>query len=196
VSRVGWTAAFLAVLLAAGGGARPASAHPHVFVDYAVVLAFEPDGRSGAEFTWTYDELSSSLIVESLGSRSGRALTQADVRTIERTHFQPLKAEQYFLDIRVDGTRVPVSVKDFRATLEGDQVRFVFTVPITAPTRREGALEIRVDDPTYYVAFEPRAGGPVRWSAPPGITVGCTLVRSSGSFESDAIRCTYRRTGP
>ena len=186
----------LVLLLGLAGGARAALAHPHVFVDYAVVLAFGPDGRAGAEFTWTYDELYSSLIVESLGARTGRGLTEADIRTIERTQFRPLKARQYFLDIRVDGAPVPMSVTAFRATLDGDRVRFVFTVPIAAPNRREGALEIRVDDPTYYVAFEPLADAPVRWSTPPGLTVGCTVARSGGSFESDAIRCTYRRTSP
>ena len=55
---------------------------------------------------------------------------------------------------------------------------------------------IRVDDPAFFVAFEPRADRPVQWSAPSGYTVSCRVVGSTGRFEGSAIQCTYRRTTP
>ena len=191
-----WPVALGLLLLTVVAAPRSAAAHPHVFVDYGMVVAFAADGSVHAQFTWTYDEMFSSMIIESLGPRTGRGLTATDTRAIERTQFQPLKAGQYFLDIRVDGRPVRVTaVRDFRASLDGDRVSFVFTVPIPLQNAREGTLEIRVDDPTYFVAFEPRADAPARWSAPSSYAVRCTLLPSGGSFEAAAVQCTYKRTG-
>ena len=191
-----WPVALGLLLLAVVAAPRAAATHPHVFVDYGTVVAFDAEGRVHAQFTWTYDEMFSSMIIENLGPRTGRELTAADIRAIERTQFQPLKAGQYFLDIRVDGRPVRVTaVRDFRASLDGDRVSFVFTVSIPVQNAREGALEIRVDDPTYFVAFEPRADAPARSSAPSSYAVSCKLLPSGGSFEAPAVRCTYKRTG-
>jgi ABC-type uncharacterized transport system substrate-binding protein len=112
-------------------------------------------------------------------------------------HFQPLRDQQYFLDLRVDGRALRVeSVRDFRASVDEDRVTYTFRVPVIGANPREGALEIRVSDPTFYVDFEPEDGSPVRWSAPPTYAVRCQVTRSSGFFESPAIQCSYRRRSP
>ncbi len=179
------------LVLTAVLGPQSAAAHPHVFVDYAVVVTFGVDGSAQARFIWTYDEMSSSMIVESLGLKSRRTLTSMDVSAIERTHFQPLKADQYFLDIRVDGRPIRVTaVRDFRASLDDNRVSLAFTVPLPVGNAGEGTLEIRVDDPTYFVAFEP---APARWSAPASYAVTCKMLPSEGSFESAVVQCTYKR---
>lgn len=176
---------------------RDGAAHPHVFVDYAVVLTVAADGSLGAQVTWTYDEMFSSLILENVGPKRGPALSPADVAAIERKQFEPLKAYQYFLDIRVDGQPLRVtSVRDFRASVEGERVTYIFTVPIPVRNPREGSIQIRVDDPTYFVAFDARAQRPIAWSAPPTYAVACRLRGSGGSYEAPAIDCTYRRKGP
>ena len=191
-----WGSALL-LLACSGVAPLPARAHPHVFVDYGVVLLFGPEGMTGLEFTWTYDDLFSSLILESARVAPSRTLSAAASQAIEQRHFQPLRAGHYFLDIRVDGSPVRVdAVRDFRASLSEDRLRYTFIVPITAKNPREGTVEIRVDDPTYYVAFDPQGQSPVRWNAPPTYAVSCLVIPGSGSFDSATTQCRYRRKSP
>ncbi len=193
--RTHWVAALS--LVATLGAQRLAWAHPHVFVDYAVVLLFGADGITGLQFTWIYDDLFSGAILESVSADPGHPLSASQSRAIEARHFQPLRKQQYFLDIRLDGTTLRVdAVRDFHATVDQDRVAYTFVVPVTPKDPRAGALEVRVSDPAYYVAFDPRSDSPVRSSGPPTYAVSCLVVPSSGSFESAAIRCTYRRRGP
>jgi ABC-type uncharacterized transport system substrate-binding protein len=184
-------------LLAGLVPATPAAAHPHVFVDYGVVLMFNAEGISGIEVSWAFDEMTSSLLLAGTGAGGGHALSAAEARAIEQRHFQPLRSSRYFMDVRVDGRPARVdAARDFRVAVARDRVTYTFTLPVSGGSGREGTLELRIDDPAYYVAFDPRPDTPLRWSAPPGLAVQCRVVPSSGSYEAAAIRCKYRRRTP
>ncbi|REC58921.1 DUF1007 family protein [Rhodosalinus sediminis] len=46
----------------------PGAAHPHMFVDTAVTLEADAEGRiTAVEVTWTYDEFSTLMILEDMG---------------------------------------------------------------------------------------------------------------------------------
>ena len=56
-----------AVVLASalvGLAAGPASAHPHVFIDYAVTLVVAGDRVDGVRLAWTFDDLFSGFILQ------------------------------------------------------------------------------------------------------------------------------------
>jgi len=190
--RGGWLLPFLLLVGGMIVDVPPAKAHPHVFVDYGVVLLFGADGLTGVQVSWTFDEMFSSMLVDSTKGNPGGALSPAEIKAIEQRHFQPL-----FLGIRVDGKLLRIdSVRDFRVNLAADRVTYTFVVPISSRNAGDGTLEIRVDDPAYYIAFDPRAESPVRWNAPPAYAVNCRVIPSSGRFESASIQCVYRRKSP
>lgn len=186
----------VALLIAGMGvGTPPAMAHPHVFVDYALVLVLGNDGAAVAQMTWRFDEFSSDMLLADLGVKRGSA--GVDVTALALKQFPDLRGERFFLDVRVDGAPVPVgAVRDFRARVERDRVRYAFAVPIALRNPREGVIEIRVDDPSYFVAFEASPDGPVMFRAPPVFAVACRVVPGEGSYEAPLIRCTYRRRAP
>jgi ABC-type uncharacterized transport system substrate-binding protein len=168
-----------------------------VFVDYALALVLGADGGTVVQMTWTFDELSSSMLLDDFAAKRGKPPPDPDVTALALKQFPDLRGDRFFLDVRVDGVPVRVAaVRDFRARVESDRVRYTFTVPITLRSPREGTIDIRVDDPSYFVAFEPRQDTPVRWSAPPVYVVMCRVVPGEGSYEAPVIRCTYRRKAP
>jgi ABC-type uncharacterized transport system substrate-binding protein len=183
-----------ALLLVAG---RPGYAHPHVFVDYALLLVLGTDGAMSAQMTWAFDELSSGMLLDDLGVKKGKRPPAVDVTALALKQFPDLRGDRFFLDVKVDGAPLRVAaVRDFRANVEGDRMRYTFTVPIPLRNPREGVIEVRVDDPSYFVAFEPRQEAPVRWTAPPAFVVACRVVPGEGIYEGTLIRCTYRRRAP
>lgn len=61
---------FLVILavFCAFGGARPAVAHPHIFVDVELEIVFDSDGApEGVWISWAYDPLFSMLLVSDMG---------------------------------------------------------------------------------------------------------------------------------
>src|ERR1051326_2776882 len=57
--------ALLALQLSLGS----ASAHPHVFVDYAITLLFDDHGAQAVRVSWTFDEMYSSMLLHDYTSR-------------------------------------------------------------------------------------------------------------------------------
>ena len=187
-----WAVVAVALLLAALG--RAGDAHPHVFVDYTTVLVLGVDGAPLVQMTWTFDEMSSSMLLDDIGAKRRTPVGDPDITALVLKQYPDLRGERFFLDVRVDGAPVRVpAVRDFRARVEGERVSYSFTVPIGVRSSREGTIEIRVDDPSYFVAFEPRQDVAPRFSAPPSYVVACRVVPGEGSYDAPAIRCTYRR---
>lgn len=183
----------LGVLAAVLAAAAPAGAHPHVFVDHTVVVRFGAGGPEAVDFSWTFDDMFSALIIQSFDADKDKKFSAREVRVIEEKHFGNLKEYQYFVSIRHGGKPLPITVRQFRATTARGQVTYAFTVPVGVNGAGEGTLEIIVDDPTFYTAFMPAPGTAVQVEAPPSYKVDCEVARDTRGLEPDAFRCAYRR---
>jgi ABC-type uncharacterized transport system substrate-binding protein len=171
----------------------PVDAHPHIFVDHSVLVRFGAAGPETVEFSWTFDDMFSTLVLQSFDADKDRAFSPAEIQTIEQKHFGNLKEYQYFVVIRQAGKSLPVTVRQFRATASRGLVTYAFTVPVSGAAASEGTLEILVDDPTFYTAFTPAAGTAIQAHAPAGFKVKCEVARDTRGFEPDAFRCVYRK---
>lgn len=190
----------LLLLAVAGwvGGGADADAHPHVFVDYAVLVRFGAGGVESVEITWTFDEFTSALILRQFDKDRDGKLSPDEVRQIERGHFAQTQESQYFLSVRLNGAALPItSARDFSARVANGRVSYVFTVPLASPTvlakGAAGRLELMADDPTVYTAFDLSSQSPVRVEAPPALTAGCEVIRDPKGAVMDFVRCDYRR---
>lgn len=181
-------------LLAALLQAPAAGAHPHIIIEYAVIVHFAEAGPQAVEFSWTFDDLSSAMILHSFDTDRDGTLSAREVGVIEQKHFGNLKDYHYFVEVKLDGTPMPVTVKGFRATVPRSRVIYRFTVPIVgAPV--PGRLDITVDDPTFYTAFVADERGAVKVEGAQRWRAKCGVVRDKAGARPDTIACTYGRVG-
>jgi zinc transport system permease protein len=171
--------------------ATPAGAHPHVFIEHTVTVQFGPAGPQALRFAWTFDEMNSALILYSFDADGDGTLSPREVRAIEQKHFGNLERHQYFVQVRVNGRAVPVTIRDFRARVPRSRVIYEFSVPLTgAPAA--GRLEVSVDDPTFYTAFIGEGAEVIRVEGSPGWRADCRVERDDSGARPDVFACAYR----
>jgi ABC-type uncharacterized transport system substrate-binding protein len=170
--------------------------HPHVFVDHAVGLVVAGD-RVRLELTWAFDELTSEMILASFDTNRDKVLSPAESAAIGRQHFQHYRMFQFFVTVSIDGQPWKVSdISDFRAAVDQDQVVCTFGAPVGGHLRATGTIEVRLDDPTYFVAFALRKQRPVTWRGEGRYTLNCQIASDAQADDFETIRCTYRRQAP
>jgi len=183
----------LLLALAAAVWPLPASSHPHVFVDYGVALVTSVDWIEGARLTWTFDDLFSGFIIQEFDRDRNGAFSPAETRQIEEKHLAEFRRTRFFTAISVNGKDVaPGAVRDFSATAAKGIVTYQFTLPFTAPLGSTTAVEVVVDDPTYYIAFIATAAGPPS-QAIGAFLVECRVAHDKSGMTPDAVRCGVRR---
>jgi ABC-type uncharacterized transport system substrate-binding protein len=186
-----------ALVLATGVPGTVAWAHPHVWVDYAVGLSVRADGAASLEIEWTYDERWSEVLIEAADANRDKRLAPDEVAAFTRQHLDPLKRGNYFLEVLVDRRPVRVDVlHGVRLRLEGNRLTVAFEAPIGVLVAPGGTVEIRLDDPVYFVAFTLDGKRPVSVTAPGFWIVKCRGVSQPGTGELDVVQCTYRRPTP
>ena len=171
----------------------PVGAHPHVFIDYAVMLVVSADRVTGVRLTWTFDELFSGFIVQEFDKDRNGALSPAEVQRIEATHLAELQKAAYYTTLNVNGKPGPSPVaREFRATAVKGIVSYEFTLPLALPLASTTAMEILIDDPVYYIAYNPVSVAPQAQTFG-AYVVECRVARDQTGTTPDAVRCGIRR---
>jgi len=171
----------------------PVSAHPHVFIDSDVKVLFAGDRIDGIRLTWTFDDLFSGLLLQEFDRDRNGALSPSEVHQIEEKHLADLRRVRYFTVVSLNGKDVaPGSARDFSATVAKGLVTYQFTLPLTAPLASTTAIEVVVDDPSYYIAYIVTMANPAS-QAVGAFLVECRLEHDKMGVNADAIRCGVRR---
>jgi ABC-type uncharacterized transport system substrate-binding protein len=182
-----------AVALAVLGAAAPASAHPHVWVDYTITVRFTPEGPDGVRVNWGFDEMISALVIQKYDTDRDGTLSAHEIRVIEKELFVSLKEFDYFVALKVDGVAIPVKeFKDFEARNARGQLHYLFTVPIRRAARNDGTVDVLATDPTFYSAFSAVAA-PITAEGASRHRVECAPLRDRKTNLVETLRCTYRR---
>ena len=183
------------LLLAFGAAYLPvtATAHPHVFIDWGVGLLFSGDRIDGIRLTWTFDDLFSGFILQEFdGDRNG-SLSPAEVHQIELKHLVEFRRARFFTMVNLNGKEVTLNtVRDFTATSAKGIVTYQFTLPLSAPLASTTAVEVVVDDPTYYIAYLVTAAS-AKSQAVGAFLVDCRVGHDKTGITPDAVRCGVRR---
>jgi ABC-type uncharacterized transport system substrate-binding protein len=145
-----WAAVAIYALIPTG-----ALAHPHVFVDVALTLRYDPQGRlTTVDEVWTYDELYSLLILTEIGGQGSGNFGPAQLAALRRidSNFDPLNGGQMALEVA--GAAVATAPPRYLSTgLNGDRVVTHRSHTLKQPVSGENQVSIRVYDPSYYVDF-------------------------------------------
>ena len=189
---LGWARAGLAAWLLLLAPA-PVAAHPHVFVDYAVTVLLAGDAVDGIRMTWTFDDLFSGFILQEFDTDRNGTLSPQEVRRIEEKHLTELQRAGYYTTVSVNGKpAVLPPARGFGASVAKGIVTYEFVLPVRASLATTTALEVLVDDPVYYIAYNPLSVTPQAQTAG-AHAVDCRVVRDKTFATPDAVRCGIRR---
>ena len=173
---------------------KPAAAHPHVWIEVAVQVLFDPAGRTvGLRQTWWFDESYTAFAVEGLGS--GKPVSDA-VDALARENLKNLAAHAYFTRVTREGEDVPLApLSEMSSALRGDRLEMTFVLPFAAPLDLKVApLEYAIFDPTYYIEML-HARGPdaIRLDGAPR---GCAhrLIEPSPDVDAASFAAALDRT--
>ncbi|MDO3378566.1 DUF1007 family protein [Geoalkalibacter halelectricus] len=163
---------FWPLLLALLAMPRPAAAHPHVWVDYAVTVVFHDQGLAGFHLQWTFDEMFSEQIRD-LAGLQGRQPTPEQTRLIQTELFDNLRNYRYFTRIWIDGQEFRVQfVRDFQVRFTDNRAVYEFFVPCTvAAITTPKQIRFLAMDPEIFVDFTWDARRPVGIEHPPSLRV-------------------------
>ena len=160
----------LGAVLAAGS----AAAHPHIFIDATLRIAFGADGTvTGIEQTWTFDEFHSVWAVQGLDTNGDKAFSPEELQSLADGYAEGLEDVAFYTSIQA-GTAPVTLVRDdpLAMTYEGEQIRMSFTLRPAEPTGVGEGWSIQIADPEYYSAITVLEGpGISLQNAPAGCAV-------------------------
>ncbi len=144
----------LAVVILCG---TTAQAHPHVWVDAAVIVHLNDDGRIVAlEPVWIFDDLYTETLLQDLDQDLSGQVEKAELNNFAGDAVRNLHEWDYFLSARKAGAEKLVFTKE--VTADGDLLnnRLVlrFKLTLDQPIVLSQAIELKMYDPSYFISIE------------------------------------------
>ncbi|RJK99224.1 DUF1007 family protein [Paracoccus aestuarii] len=134
-----------------------ALAHPHVFIDAALSLVYDDQGRlSEVAVEWEYDDFYSFLIIEDMGldPDGDGVLTPEEQAAIQDFDADWEEGFDGRLYLGVEGRRVALQApRDFGADYRDGRLVSRHVRPLAAPLDGALPLLVQVYDPEFYVQF-------------------------------------------
>ena len=149
----------VAALLALVVPARPAAAHPHVWIDLRTEAHVDAEGRLAAvTIVWIFDEFYSAFALDGL-EKPGGDYKPEDLAALTDVNMSNLAEFDYFTEVTQGGA--PASFgepRDAHSTWneESGRLTLTFTLPIAEPrpATGEAPAAYRVYDPSYYISID------------------------------------------
>jgi ABC-type uncharacterized transport system substrate-binding protein len=133
-----------------------AIAHPHVFVQAQVELVVEEGMLTGVRLKWIYDDFFSLLMTEDLQiDPDGDLVLTAEEEQMLSASVTDWPAD-YAGDLYLVQGSAPLRLgprQDHHATLEDGLVVEHVLMPLADPVDASVAVDVRVYDPFYYIAY-------------------------------------------
>jgi ABC-type uncharacterized transport system substrate-binding protein len=149
--------------------ARPAAAHPHVWINDVTTFLFKDRQLVGIRQHWEFDEIFSSFVIKQHDKNGDGRFDKAENASVEKEAFSNLHKYGYFTHVRVDDKKVPLDrVEGFQATIKKDIMVYEFTLPLPQPVDvGKRHIAVGVFDPEYYVEVDLDQNDPVHFSGLP-----------------------------
>ena len=158
-----------------GAAAGEASAHPHVFVDARVEVAFDKEGRiSALRHVWRFDDAFSAFASQGLDTNGDGILSIEELQPLAKVNVESLKDYDYFTYLRIAGKRTgfKIPTEYWLQSADGFLTLF-YTLPLMQPVKPDKAgVTIDVYDPGYFVDYQFVEKDPAKIVEAPA---GCTF---------------------
>ena len=137
------------------------NAHPHVWIEGHLTLLFNPQGQVTAlRHAWKFDELFSAYAVQGITREKNGVIPAAELQTLTDQWMQNLAdpASHFFTAVSYGGKAIamqkPVQAQSNLDTIT-NQLTLSFELPFIEPlVLSKLSLEVDVNDPGYFVAFD------------------------------------------
>ena len=145
--------------------ARPAAAHPHVWIDAVVEAWFVQGAVTEFRVSWTFDDFFSAMAIDDFDVNRNRTLEDTELQKLASVSEETLATSGYFLHIEIDGSPFAVeAVRDFSAVItDKGLLRYTFAAALPAPVDpSRKSLTVALYDENYYVDVALNRMDPVR----------------------------------
>ncbi len=139
---------------------QPARAHPHFHFAYQFEPVVQTDGLTGLRVVWWVDALASAQIRQAADVNRDGQLDATELAAFARGNDRLMRMQRYFISALPVGAAealefevaAPLSAEDHaeRGIRLGFELRFAAPLP-------DGAVRLRMFDPTWNVALTPHA---------------------------------------
>ncbi|MGJ8528035.1 DUF1007 family protein [Maritalea sp.] len=166
--------AVLVIVLMAAAMTDRANAHPHIFIDAQVVVAFNDQGEvSGLRQAWTFDALYSAWAIQGLDQNEDGQVSSDELQELADDNMLGLKDFNYYSVVGLAGgaDQEFKTGRDARMEYDGTNLKLAFVVDLVSPLAPSGDIEIEVADPEYYSAFQFAEGDAVFFDNAPSTCV-------------------------
>ncbi len=135
--------------------ATPALAHPHIFIDAKVTVAFDANGAvTGLRHAWTFDSAFSAWMVQGLDTNGDRETSPEEMQGLADENMVGL-ADYGFYTYAGEGDALMAFTPrgDQRMVYQDGRVTLSYSADAVTPMPVNGRFELAVYDPEYYVAI-------------------------------------------
>jgi ABC-type uncharacterized transport system substrate-binding protein len=146
--------------------ARPAAAHPHVFIDSTVIFLFADDRIAGLQLIWVFDEMFSAAFLQDFDADGDGALGADEVAAIKENSLASLREYDYFTHLWVDGRPLTgFAATELAVTHRDGAVIYDMRIALAEPLDpRRNRIEAAIYDDSYYVWVALHHPDPVRFA--------------------------------
>jgi ABC-type uncharacterized transport system substrate-binding protein len=143
--------------------AAPASAHPHLFATMQTAIMTTQDGKvSGLRIRWNFDETYTQFSLEGLDLNANGTFEAEEIKPLTDENIKSLLESKYFTVARQNGAEIaqgPVTV--YGQDMIDAKLSLWFELPFATPVDpKVGAVETRIYDPDFFIAFDYLADKP------------------------------------
>lgn len=139
------------------GFSLPASAHPHVFVDYWVSIRHSASAVEGFEMLWRLDAINSQILLDEFDKNRNHRLEPQEAKAAAANMADNMAEFQFFSEVVYQGKRKALTqVKNIRVSLEKGHIYYRLFLPCALPLKKNPqSLLFRAFDSSNFVAFMP-----------------------------------------
>ncbi len=132
---------------------RPASAHPHLWIDAAGTILFDQGKVTAIRFKWSFDEFFSAGVIGEFDKNNNQQFDADEIEPLRVGAFEGTKEVGFFTDIQINGEKYVIdTTRDFTGRIEKGLAVYEFTVPLPEPVDpAQKTLTVSVYDQSYFV---------------------------------------------
>jgi ABC-type uncharacterized transport system substrate-binding protein len=137
--------------------ARPAFAHPHVWVDAKAEIVWDDKGEITAiRHIWQFDPDFTAYATLNLDANNDGKLSEDELAPLAQTNMDALKDYDYFTHLYVGADNKKVAFgkpEEYWLDFHNQRLTLFYTLPLARPVALHGPAMLEVGDPEYFVAI-------------------------------------------